>query len=113
MASSLPPEWLLSPGRNDQRIANELAFMTLMEVSDLVRTRRLPPVELAMAMLARIEAVDPELHGYTLVTPEIALDEVRAAEAEIMPTVGGVPCTACRWVSRTCASPIASPPLAA
>jgi amidase len=63
---------------------DELAFLTLMEVSELIRTRKLSPVELAQAMLARIEAVDPELHSYALVTPELALEQARASEAEIM-----------------------------
>ncbi len=63
---------------------DELAFLTLMEVSELIRTRKLSPVELARAMLARIEAVDPELHSYALTTPELALEQARASEAEIM-----------------------------
>ena len=39
---------------------DELEFLTLMEVSELIRTRKLSPVELARAMLARIEAVDED-----------------------------------------------------
>ena len=49
---------------------DELALSTLTEVSALIRTRQVSPVELTKAMLARIETVDPKLHSYALVTPD-------------------------------------------
>jgi amidase len=62
----------------------QLPFAHLVDVAHLIRTRQISPVELARPMLARIEAVDPKLHSYTTVTPELALAQAKQAEAEIM-----------------------------
>ena len=64
-------------------ISGELALATMTEVSALIRTGKLSPVEVTEAMLARIATIDPKLHGYALLTPEIARSQARAAEAEI------------------------------
>lgn len=63
---------------------DQLALLTLTEISTLVRMREISPVELTTTMLERIEAIDPRLHSYALVTPELALDQARVAEAEIV-----------------------------
>ena len=42
------------------------------------------PVELTDALLARIEALDPQLNAFLLPTPEKAREQARAAEREIM-----------------------------
>jgi aspartyl-tRNA(Asn)/glutamyl-tRNA(Gln) amidotransferase subunit A len=55
----------------------------LAEASELVRTKKLSPVELTQACLARIEALNPELNAFITVTAEMALEQARAAEAEI------------------------------
>src|SRR5690606_902986 len=47
------------------------------------RSRELSPVEVTQAMLERIERVDASLHSYVTVTPEIALEPARVAEAEM------------------------------
>ncbi len=62
---------------------DELALSTLTEVSALIKTRQVSPVELTEAMLARIEKVDPKLHSYATVTPDVALSQAKAAESEI------------------------------
>jgi amidase len=62
---------------------DELALSTLTEVSALIRTRQVSPVELTKGMLARIEAIDPKLHSYATVTADLALSQAKAAEAEI------------------------------
>ena len=41
------------------------------------------PVELTDALLARIEALDPQLNAFLLPTPEKAREEAKAAEREI------------------------------
>jgi len=62
----------------------DLTRLTLEEASALIRTRKLSPVELTRAVLARIDALDPALNAFTT---RIDADEVmhgaRAAEAEI------------------------------
>ena len=62
---------------------DQLGLSTLTEVSALIRTRQVSPVELTKAMLARIETVDPKLHSYALVTADLALAQAKAAEAEL------------------------------
>jgi len=62
---------------------SEVALLDLAEVSELVRTKKLSPVELTQACLARIEALNPELNAFITVTAEMALGQARAAEAEI------------------------------
>jgi amidase len=62
---------------------DELALSTLTEVSALIKKRQVSPVELTEAMLARIEAIDPKLHSYATVTPDVARSQAKAAELEI------------------------------
>ncbi len=62
---------------------SQLPLMGLAEVSELVRTQKLSPVELTDACLARIEALNPELNAFITVTAETALQHARIAEAEI------------------------------
>jgi aspartyl-tRNA(Asn)/glutamyl-tRNA(Gln) amidotransferase subunit A len=62
---------------------SELAFLTLAEAAELIRAKTLSPVEYTEALLARIERHEPTYHAFVKPTPEIALTEARAAEAEI------------------------------
>jgi amidase len=62
---------------------SELHWMSITELGEALRTRRLSPVEVTQAMLARIEALDPVLRSYQTVMAETALAEARGAEAEI------------------------------
>src|SRR5262245_51509880 len=61
----------------------QLTGLSLAEASELVRARKVSPVELTHACLSRIEAVDPKLNAFITVTADGALAEARAAEAEI------------------------------
>lgn len=62
---------------------SELPLLELAEVSELLRSKKLSPVELTQACLARIEALNPELNAFITVTAAMALSQARAAEAEI------------------------------
>ena len=62
----------------------DLFFLSLSEASDLVRSRKASPVELAQACLTRIERLNPRLNAFITVTAAQALAEARAAEGEIM-----------------------------
>ncbi len=64
-------------------ISDDLLFKTVGELSALVHARRLSPVELTDACLARIGALDPRLHAFAMVTPELARRQARDAEREI------------------------------
>jgi aspartyl-tRNA(Asn)/glutamyl-tRNA(Gln) amidotransferase subunit A len=63
--------------------SNELLCgLSLGEASELVREKKVSPVELVRACLARIDRLDPKLNAFITVTAESALAEARAAEAE-------------------------------
>ena len=63
---------------------SELAYMTIAEASRLIRARKLSPVELTAALLARIAAIDGTYHAYIAVTSDLARRQAKAAEAEVM-----------------------------
>ncbi len=58
-------------------------LLTIAEASTLIAARKLSPVELTKAFLARIERLDPFYNAYILVTAEKALADAKAAENEI------------------------------
>ncbi|SDI13541.1 amidase [Pseudomonas panipatensis] len=62
---------------------NELHYLELHELSLLIRSGKLSPVEVTEAQLARIEALDGRLHSYAQVTAERALEQAREAEREL------------------------------
>jgi aspartyl-tRNA(Asn)/glutamyl-tRNA(Gln) amidotransferase subunit A len=57
--------------------------LSLSQASQLVRSKKLSPVELTEACLERIERLNPKLNAFITVTAESALAEARAAEQEI------------------------------
>jgi aspartyl-tRNA(Asn)/glutamyl-tRNA(Gln) amidotransferase subunit A len=59
-------------------------FLTIAEASRLIAAKRLSPVELVKELLARIEATDPKLNAFLLVTERQALTAARAAERAVM-----------------------------
>ena len=61
-----------------------LCYLTIGQASGLIRRRELSPVELTRAFLDRIDAVDGKLHSFITVLADEALEEARAAEAEIL-----------------------------
>src|SRR4029077_15359984 len=61
----------------------ELTDLNIREASELVRQRKVSPVELPHACLAQIEKLNPALNAFITVTAESAAAEARAAEAEI------------------------------
>jgi aspartyl-tRNA(Asn)/glutamyl-tRNA(Gln) amidotransferase subunit A len=59
-------------------------FLTIAQAGRLIAAKRLSPVELVKALLARIEATDPKLNAFLLVTERQALAAARAAERAVM-----------------------------
>src|SRR6185437_15704393 len=59
-------------------------FLTIAEAGRLIAAKKLSPVELTRATLQRIQAVDPKLNSYLLVTEKQALSAARAAERAIL-----------------------------
>ncbi|MBV8611195.1 MAG: amidase, partial [Singulisphaera sp.] len=63
--------------------SGDLTTMSLAEASDLVHRKKLSPVELTKACLARIERLNPALNCFIRVTAGSALAQAREAENEI------------------------------
>jgi aspartyl-tRNA(Asn)/glutamyl-tRNA(Gln) amidotransferase subunit A len=62
----------------------ELHNLTLTEAARLISVRKLSPVEYTESLLARTEALEPQLSAFITRTPDIAIAAARSAEAEIM-----------------------------
>jgi len=63
--------------------ASDPCFLSVAEAAALIAAKRLSPVELVQAYLARIERLDSTLHAYVRVLHDEALTAARAVEAEI------------------------------
>lgn len=75
-ASQTPDEGAFASG--------ELAFLSIAEAAELLRTRQLSPVELTRAVLERIDDLNRRLHAYITVTADWALERAGVAEREIL-----------------------------
>ena len=81
----MPPSVLSDPAGVGAASAGNPAALahSLAEASQLVRTKKVSPVELTKACLNRIERLNSKLNAFITVTAESALTEARAAETEI------------------------------
>ena len=61
----------------------ELAWLSVAEGAELLRTKKLSPVEWTRALLDRIAAIDGQYNAFLTVTADRALAQAKAAEAEI------------------------------
>ncbi|MGO8670242.1 MAG: Asp-tRNA(Asn)/Glu-tRNA(Gln) amidotransferase subunit GatA [Capsulimonadaceae bacterium] len=94
----------------------ELFQWTAAEAAEKLRAREVSSRELTEAVLAHIEAVEPQIRAYVTVTPDVALaqaDDVdaRRAAGEPLPPMAGIPialkdnlCT--EGIETTCSSKI-------
>jgi len=65
-------------------MSNDLHFLSAVEALARFRTRRLSPVELVRALIARTEAIGPAVNAFTRYFPERALEDARRAEARYL-----------------------------
>jgi hypothetical protein len=63
--------------------AESLAFLSVRELAELVRTKKVTSVELTKMYLARLKRYDPMLHCVITLTEERALKQAAAMDAEI------------------------------
>lgn len=63
---------------------SDLCYTPATELIALIETRALSPVEVAEAILLRIEALEPTLNAFATLTPELALAAARRAEQAVM-----------------------------
>jgi aspartyl-tRNA(Asn)/glutamyl-tRNA(Gln) amidotransferase subunit A len=64
-------------------IGEDVLYRTVTELGEDIRSRRLSPVELTQGYLNRIDHYAEDLNAFATVTPEVALEQARAAEREI------------------------------
>jgi aspartyl-tRNA(Asn)/glutamyl-tRNA(Gln) amidotransferase subunit A len=64
-------------------MSDALAYLGLAAAARQIRGRELSPVELTRALIDRIDRLDPALNAFLRFTPEAALADAKAAEAEI------------------------------
>jgi aspartyl-tRNA(Asn)/glutamyl-tRNA(Gln) amidotransferase subunit A len=60
-----------------------LYYLSIHEAQQLIKSRKISPVELTRSVLERIAAVDGKLHAYINLMADTAMEQARAAEAEI------------------------------
>ncbi|WP_162343422.1 amidase [Cyclobacterium salsum] len=94
-ASIQPPN---SPYRVSKDETDELIFMSVTKLSEMIRTKKVSSVELTQAYIDRIEKVNYHLNAVVMQCFERALDEAKAADAalkkkQIRGPLHGVPMT--------------------
>lgn len=62
---------------------DDLGFSSVTELSASIQARRVSPVEVTEALLARVDRLDQELRAFVAVTADRAMAEATAAEAAI------------------------------
>jgi aspartyl-tRNA(Asn)/glutamyl-tRNA(Gln) amidotransferase subunit A len=62
----------------------DLHYLTIAETAELIRTKKLSPVELTDALLKRIATYQPQLAAYITVTADLARAQAKQAEQEIV-----------------------------
>src|SRR6187549_2988205 len=61
----------------------DLAWLTVAEAAELLRAKKLSPVEYTKALIDRVERYDGKLNAFLRFTPELALEDAKRAEKEI------------------------------
>ncbi|OED39890.1 amidase [Chromatiales bacterium (ex Bugula neritina AB1)] len=61
-----------------------LHTLEICDLSRLIQSRELSPVEVTRYMLERIDSLDSQLHAFALLTPEHALQQAQLAEDRLM-----------------------------
>src|SRR6266508_2773383 len=64
--------------------ADELCWLPALELAAQIRQKKVSPVEVVDAVLARIERLNPKLNAFCTLTAEEARDAAQAAEVSVM-----------------------------
>src|ERR1700686_5452738 len=62
----------------------EIFYLSVSELAKRIESKKLSPVELTQAYLDRSQKIGPRLNAYARLTPELALEQAKAAEKEIL-----------------------------
>lgn len=61
----------------------DLCFLSAIGTANLIKDRKLSPVDLVNAVLERIEKLEPQINAFSSLTAETALEKAKWAESEI------------------------------
>src|SRR5712692_8142343 len=61
----------------------EIFYLSVTELAKRIESKKLSPVELTQMYLERSEKLGPHFNSYACLTPEIALEQAKAAEKDI------------------------------
>jgi aspartyl-tRNA(Asn)/glutamyl-tRNA(Gln) amidotransferase subunit A len=61
----------------------EIYYLSVTELAKRIETKKLSTVELTQAYLERSQKLGPRFNAYALLTPELALEQAKAAEKDI------------------------------
>ena len=61
-----------------------LAFTPATQLAEMIRQKKLSPVELMAALLSRIDKLNPRVNAFAYLASDAAMDAARAAEAALM-----------------------------
>src|SRR6185436_11135125 len=61
-----------------------LAFTPAVQLAEMIRQKKLSPVELMTALLARIEALNPRVNAFVHLAGDAAMAAARRAETALM-----------------------------
>src|SRR5258707_3320277 len=61
----------------------EIFYLSVSELAKRIESKKLSPVALTQVYLDRSQKFRPRINAYALLTPEIALEQAKAAEKEI------------------------------
>ncbi len=64
-------------------LGEDILYLSVRELGERVRTRKISPVELTESYLARSQRLGPQLGAYVTLTNDLALQQAHAAEREI------------------------------
>lgn len=64
-------------------LGDDILYLSIRELGNRIRTRKLSPVELTQAYLTRLEKLGPRLGAVVTLTADLALKEARTAQDEI------------------------------
>ena len=76
----------------------ELHWMSIAELSAAYRAKTLTPTAVVEALLRRVEATEPHLHSFVLVTPQVAVEQAAASTRRTSrPRTSSISTYARRW----------------
>jgi aspartyl-tRNA(Asn)/glutamyl-tRNA(Gln) amidotransferase subunit A len=61
-----------------------IGFMPAVELAELIRTKKVSPVEYMRALLDRIAALEPKVNAFAYLAADQAMDAAKRAEAQLM-----------------------------